>query len=302
MAAHDFLAQGGARFAEVVGGSAPTLFARVSLNFPWPWTLSYTHGVGAWRTALAFYSPWLLLLSLLAWEVRRLVRYREWNERILAVLAVAYAQYLQVFPNSDLSHYARATMTIGPVFAYAFHRVWQASDRRARPWRPVVYGLSVGTALALHVSPFLSQEADTVRSLARQGYPPPSRLPFSRCLRTNWKEPELLAVTGALQGYPAERMFVAGNSIVYHLLAGKQSVVGCYNTTPVRVRSVAHEDEIVRTLAAERIDLVLKCPPFPDRSTMDSRGLPVLWGYITNNFVTMTNVHGYAIMARKGVP
>jgi hypothetical protein len=277
-------------------------YARIaSVPFPWPWHLIKAANISTWLHGLIFYSPWILLLAMILVEPGNFLRNLVNDEKVLLVFVIAYGQYLQMFPLSDMSHYVRATIVFSIIFAYAGDRVICsfASPRKQVRGRAIVYGFAVLLALGLHVSGSLLEQARMVRNIVKDGFPPPSALPYSEYLRKTPREPILAAVTQALRTQPEDKMFIAGSNIVFYLLADKNPALPYCDVTPLSIRSPDEEREVIQAMMDENVLLVLKCPRWTNLPKVSVENLPILWSFIKDNYLTIDTVDGYEIMRHR---
>ncbi len=282
-----FFANMNARYAKLAG-----------IPFPWPWVLLKTQHVSFWGMLLSYYySTWLLLVGAVLLEGTSLFRYLGKAPGAFLVFTAGYAQYLQMFPLSDNSHYVRATMVLSIVFACVAQRAWGCWCS-GRSVRAALYGVLVLVSFSLHTKDFVINEVRLARTVLVTGYPPPSALLHCRHLRRFQREPLIVEITQALRAEPHDRMFVAGVESVFYLLANKRPVVRGYDTTPLTIHSADQEHKIIQILKDQDIGLILKCPPFNGRPEINTERLPILWAFISENFSTVTAVRGYEIMTK----
>lgn len=259
-------------------GTVGGYVAAASIPFPWPTRLIAMDWLERLRGA-TFYCPLLLgtVATAALAKTRRAARRGDGLGFALTAL-VAVFQFGQMFPLSDVSHYARSSIAV-PVLGVALAGYCARRGQRGLE-------LAAVCLLGLHVWPTTESLYWTVRA---SRVLPWSELPCNAGIRKDLREEVLLRVLARLREYGDDPVFVAGHHGYLYFLTGRPHVTRQSSPSPYYVHSASEERQIIHDMESAGVRHVVVGPEMFPETGIDK--LPVLNEYLQRCY-TETEAEG----------
>lgn len=204
---------------------------------------------------------------------------------ILLILMISYAQLLQVFPLSDYSHYARATMTL-PVLMVLLLLV-SIKNRSL-----ISLALTI-CAISMHVGPMLlSQRSSVINALSL----PLSDLPYNEHIRRDPREDAFINVLNEIDSSGEEKMLVIGHHEVLYFLSDRTHITRQTSVSPYYIYTEEAQQEVITDIEKENVRLVIVGAEVRPDTDVDK--LPLLNEHLHAHFSLIGVVDGYRIWNR----
>ena len=240
--------------------------------------------------SIFLYSIFPLIISGMIIYYREIQETNKINAGLIFIFITTVLHYFEVFPLSDYSHYARATILYAPCIGLLSYLAYKQKNRIAT--------FLVLFALSLHL---YSSGIILYSSLKVLSVQPISNLPYHKYLRKIPDEFTISKILNEIRELESDKILIIGHGNVYYYLSDKLSY-SRYTIITHHYLNDRTQEEVIEEINNYNISYIIETPSVrsinkPDKRFINSNStieeLKTLNEYIKKHFVFEKNIDGY---------
>jgi len=270
-------------FVESIFGQIGDYSVSISISFPSPIDLAHMTGVEI-RNSIFLYAP--IFFMILVGSVLFKLGNTKLAGHILLVLLVGFFQYSQIFPISDFSHYARATIVLSVLVPAIILLLY---DHNQQHW-----GLTplLGILIILHIYYPIYYQAAMIKKIITS---PESRLPYNSYIKENPNEKTLLRLLRSMKNN--DDLLILGHANELYYFADLVNPTRWSAITSHYIHGSDQQEIILAYLQARNFSLIVEAPPI--RTERELVVMAILGRYIREHYFVDEEIGEFKMWRRN---
>lgn len=255
------------------------------IPFPMPFDLFNMDFKELILTSLFLYSIFPLLIVFGIILYRSNIAWKSQNYGIILIALLAAFHFIEIYPLSDYSHYARATILFSPFLGLLLFFAYRSKNKLTMVF------LASGLFLHFYIAPL-----NIYLNLKEYFSKPPSSIEYARYIKKIYEEEKLINILSEIESLGESKFMLIGHGSWLYYLSNNFSL-SKYNTVTYFYLDEMDEKKVITEIENNGIEYLIEASTIREDNDLDE--LIILGSFVRNNYTVFKRIEGYTLWKKN---